>query len=48
LDALENGSFAPEEQHAFREALVDVRQPGLWGMKFNLGEAWRRLQKWRS
>lgn len=48
LEVLKKGSFAPEEQQAFREALLDVKQPGLWGLKFNLGEAWRRFQKWRS
>jgi len=48
LEALKKGSFSPEEQRAFREALVDVRQPGLYGMKINLGEAWRRLRKWLS
>lgn len=48
LEVLKKGSFAPEEQRTFREALLDVKQPGLWGMKFNLGEAWRRFQKWRS
>jgi hypothetical protein len=48
LKALEGGNFLPEEQRAFREALVDLRQPGFWGMKVNLGEAWRRLKKWRK
>ena len=46
LAVLKSGDFAPEEQTAFQEALLDIKQPGLWGMKFNLGEAWRRLQKW--
>jgi hypothetical protein len=48
LSVFDGGSFPAEEQRAFREALVDVRQPGLWGMKFNLGEAWRRISKFRS
>ena len=45
---LKSGSFPPEEQQAFREALLDVTQPNLWGMKLNLGEVWRRLKKGRS
>lgn len=48
FEVLEKGQFSIEEQHAFREALLDIRQPGLWGMKFNLGEAWRRFNKWRA
>ena len=47
LKILESGKFLPEEEQAFRESLLDVRQPGMWGLKFNLGEAWRRLKKWR-
>jgi hypothetical protein len=45
LEVLDGGAFSDEEQRAFRESLVDLRQPGLWGLKFNLGEAWRRLMK---
>jgi hypothetical protein len=48
LDVLKTGAFLPEEQQAFREALVDIKQPGIWGMKFNAGELWRRFQKWRT
>ena len=48
LVVLESGSFSAEEQQAFREALIDARTPGVWGLKFNLGEAWRRLNKWRG
>jgi hypothetical protein len=46
LDVLENGVFPPEEQQAFRESLMDLKQPGIWGMKINLGEGWRRLLQW--
>lgn len=45
LTMLNGGSFPPDEQQAFREALLDVKQASLWGMKLNLGEAWRRLSK---
>lgn len=45
LAVLRNEAFSDEEQTAFREALLDVKQPGLWGMKFNLGEALRRFRK---
>ena len=48
LAVLEKGAFSEEEQQAFREALLDVRTPGIWGLKFNVGEAWRRLKKWRT
>ena len=48
LIVLESGSFSEEEQQAFREALLDVRTPGLWGLKFNVGEVWWRLKKWRE
>jgi len=48
LAVLETGSFSEEEQQAFRESLLDVRHPGLWGLKFNLAEAWRRMNKWRT
>ena len=48
LAVLKNGAFTNDEQEAFREALLDLKQPGLWGMKFNVGEAWRRIKKWRS
>ena len=44
LAALENGSFAKEERQAFRELLLDVRRPGIWGLSFNLDELWRRLK----
>jgi hypothetical protein len=45
LSVLEARSFAKEEQQAFRESLLDARQPGLWGLKFNLAEACRRFRK---
>jgi hypothetical protein len=48
LAVLEKSQFSTEEQQAFREALLDIKQPGLWGMKFNLGEVWRRFNKWRA
>lgn len=48
LAILENKSFSEEEQQAFRESLLDARQPGIWGFKFNLGEAWRRFKKWHT
>jgi len=47
-NVLETGSFSEEEQQAFRESLLDARQPGIWGMKLNLAEALRRFNKWRS
>jgi len=43
ISVLQNGAFSADEQKAFRESLLDVRQPGVWGIKFNLGEAWRRF-----
>jgi hypothetical protein len=48
LDVLRKGVFPPDEQRAFQESLVDLKQPGIWGFKINLGEVWRRLQKWRK
>jgi len=48
LSALDSASFSAEEQKAFREALLDVRHAGLWGLRFNLGEAWRRFKKLRT
>jgi hypothetical protein len=48
LSALDRGGFTIEEQQAFKESLLDMRQPGLWGLRFNLGEAWRRFNKWRE
>ena len=45
LAAIRHGTFTDEEQEAFREALLDLKYPGLWGMKLNLGEAWRRFRK---
>jgi hypothetical protein len=47
LLVLKIGSFSADEQQAFREALIDARNTSLWGMKFNLGEVWRRLNKLR-
>ena len=40
-----SGSFIQEEQKAFEEALLDLRTPGMFGMKLNLGEVWRRTKK---
>jgi hypothetical protein len=48
LEVLKSGVFPPEEQHAFRESLMELEKPGIWGMKVNLAEAWRRFQKWRK
>ena len=48
LSVLEAGSFSAEEQRAFSEALFDAKRPGIWGLKFNLGEAWRRFNKLRT
>jgi len=45
LDVLTKGSFLPEEQTAFSEALFDIKQPGWLGLKFNLGELFRRIKK---
>jgi hypothetical protein len=48
VEVLKAGSFSSEEQQAFRESLLDIKQAGLWGMKFNVAEAWRRFQKWKA
>ena len=48
LAILKSGAFSQEEQKAFSEALLDAKQPGLWGVKFNLAEALRRFKKWRE
>ena len=48
LAVLESESFSEEEQEALRAALLDLKQPGLWGLKINLGEMWRRFNKWRT
>lgn len=45
LTALRVEAFSAEEQGAFREALLDIKQPALWGMRLNLGETWRRLKR---
>lgn len=42
---LEKGFFSIEEQTAFSEALFDIKQPGWLGLKFNLGEFFRRSKK---
>jgi hypothetical protein len=31
LAVLRSGSFSEEEQQAFRDTLLDIRHPGLWG-----------------
>ncbi len=48
LKALEERTFAPDEQQAFRESILDISRAEAWGAKFNLGELWRRFNKWRS
>lgn len=48
MSVLQNGAFSADEQKAFRESLLDLRQPGVWGIKFNLGEVWRRFNKIRG
>jgi len=45
IATLERGSFSEEEENAFREALFDIKQPGWFGLKFNVGELWRRFRK---
>lgn len=45
LKAIETGHFKKEEEKAFKEALFDLKNPGWLGMKFNLGEVWRRFKK---
>ncbi len=45
LNVLIEGKFSEEEQEAFKEALFDVKKPGWFGMKFNIGEAFRRFKK---
>lgn len=46
LKLAESNKFSNEEQKAFSNALLDVRTPGMFGIKFNAGELWRRLKKW--
>jgi hypothetical protein len=48
IDILERGSFSEEEEHAFSEALFDLNKPGSFGLKFNVGELWRRVKKWKA
>lgn len=48
LEVINKKAFSPEEQQAFKEALLDLKQPGVWGVKVNLGEALRRFKKWRE
>ena len=45
LAVLEDGSFSDDEQQAFSEALFDLKKPGAFGLKFNLGEVCRRFIK---
>ncbi len=45
LAVLESGSFSEEEQQAFSEAILDLKKPGVFGLKFNLGEVCRRAIK---
>jgi len=45
LAVLKSGAFSDEEQQVFKDALLDLRKPGMFGMKFNLGELWRRIKK---
>jgi len=42
---IDSGCFLDEEQTAFSNALIDVKTPGMFGVKFNLGELWRRIKK---
>ena len=48
IAVLKSGRFTVEEQQAFQETLLDLRQPGMWGMKINIGEIFRRVKKWFS
>lgn len=48
FEVLSKNKFNDEEQNAFKEALFDVKNPGWFGMKFNLGEAFRRFKKKHS
>jgi len=45
LAVLASGSFAPEEQSAFQEAILDLKRAELWGLKLNISEAYRRVRK---
>ena len=45
LTALQDGHFSDEEQKAFEDALLDLKTPGMFGVKINLGEMWRRAKK---
>ena len=47
LAVLAAENFSEEEQQAFKEALFDVKQAGWTGMKFNVGELFRRIKKTR-
>lgn len=44
LKALDEGHFNKEEKQAFKEDLFDLKNPGWFGMKFNLGELYRRFK----
>lgn len=45
--ALQNNQFSDEEQNAFKEAIFDAKTASWFGLKVNLGEAFRRLNKKR-
>jgi len=47
IGALETGSFSEEEEKAFSEALIHLKKTSWMGIKFNVREAIRRLNKWR-
>ncbi|MGB0908759.1 MAG: hypothetical protein ACPGYT_00210, partial [Nitrospirales bacterium] len=49
IDVLERGAFSEEEEMAFSEALFDLKNPGYFGLKFNVAEFWRRSKKrWKD
>ena len=45
FEVLNENKFSDEEQKAFQEALFDIKKPGWFGMKVNLGEIYRRFKK---
>jgi len=47
IRVLEEGSFSEKDEKAFSEALIGFNKPSWMGIKFNLREAIRRLNKWR-
>jgi len=48
INVLDRRTLPEEEQRAFNKKILEAEKPGVYGIRLNLPELWRRVKAWRG